>query len=78
MDAALKLDAVRGYDLVMLSELLLAAESCLVEALPGDRRRWYSLVKAHRTADGLEALEFHARYSVGAPAQVDADAGGKS
>ena len=33
MDAALKIGAARGYDLGVLSELLLATEAGLVEAL---------------------------------------------
>jgi hypothetical protein len=39
MDAALTLAAARGYDLVVLSGLLPAAEAGLVEALSIDRGR---------------------------------------
>jgi hypothetical protein len=39
MDAALKIGAARGSDLVMLSELLPAAEAALVDALSSDRVR---------------------------------------
>ena len=39
MDAALTLAAARGYDLVVLSGRLPAAEAGLVEALCSDRRR---------------------------------------
>jgi hypothetical protein len=39
MDAALRLAAARGYDVGVLSELLPAAETRLVEALCRDRVR---------------------------------------
>jgi hypothetical protein len=39
LDAALRLAAARGYDLVVLAELLPAAEAGLVEALAIDRGR---------------------------------------
>jgi hypothetical protein len=39
MNAALKIGAVRGCDLAVLSELLPAAEAGLVEALCSDRVR---------------------------------------
>jgi hypothetical protein len=39
MSTALRLSAIRGYDLAVLSELLPAAEAGLVEALCSDRVR---------------------------------------
>jgi len=37
MDAALQVAAARGHDVAMLSELLPAAEACLVEALCAEK-----------------------------------------
>jgi hypothetical protein len=42
MNAALKIGAVRGRDLTVLSELLPAAEAGLVEALCSDQVRDYA------------------------------------